>query len=166
MPFNADIVAALCYSVSQVGIPDGGSTLPGPAADRIWRGAYAECVVALRAAGLAVDITVDSMARDYMRDAESLLTSGRALRGALAVGTDEGSSKAFIDEGLAKLAALPRPDVYGSLISNGATASTPNASPWVGSQWADDADPDYDDIAGTGDRPYVIPPIVFEGDPT
>lgn len=166
MAYNADIVDALCYCRPQVGIPDGDSTLPSPAADRIWRGAYAECLIALRAAGLAVDTSVDSLARDYARDAEALLTSGRALRAQLTVAKDESSAQSLIDEGLAKLTALSTSAVYGALVSNGASASTPSASPWVHSTAIDDEDPDYDDTAGTGDRPYAEPPAVYEGDPT
>lgn len=167
MAYNASIEDALCHAYPQTGQPSAGSTLDGPAAHRIWRGAFAKVRMGTQAVGLTVVTTTDSDALEWFREAEALFASGEALRAQMTVAQgDQPIADRLVAKGEEMLASLKTADNYGALLSMGATATSPTASWRNRSNWTEGMDPDFDETPGTGDVPYAVPPQAREGDPT
>jgi len=150
--YNDTLALALRYA-PQIGTPSTTTKPTLAAANEIWADAYNEVRLAFRHARLADD-SLTGLALQLAKQAEAYCTSGNCLLSKASIGKD---AKATSDDLLARCAAILKSlnDRREELIAEGSGEEATRANPFVKSRQVDDADPNFDFTAGTGDRPYA-----------
>ncbi len=153
MAYNADIATALTMA-PQLGTLDATSKPTSTQGAVIWSRAYNEVRAAFRRGRMSDTLTASSVAEGLAQRAEMFLTSGWTL---LAKGSLGDKAQATAQELLAQAREALDDIASGELwlTTEGATAEAANALRFVHSHQVDDADPDFDFTAGTGDRQYA-----------
>lgn len=164
MPYNATIALALRYAL-QIGTPTTETKPPLATVTELWADATAQTAAAFRAARLADGASeLTGLALQRAKELEALYLGAAVLLAKGSIGKDAKSTSPDLSARAAALAAdlVTNREMW---IAEGADEEGTRANPYVKSQQIDDADPDFDFTAGTGDIPYAENDVwPFDGD--
>ena len=163
MAYNADLATATSMA-PQLGTLSSTTTPTSTQGTVIWGHAYNEVRLGFLRAGLSDTVTGSSRAEELAQKAEMFLASGQILLAKGSIGQQaQTTAEDLIAKGREVLATLW--DLRDVLLGQGASQSLQAVSRFARSNWTQDSDPDFDYTVGTGDRPYVPPPVFEDPSP-